>query len=82
MEDHKVVSAPEGMVVIAVTPVNFDEIIERSQAFSKHHYTEERLKEIRAQARERNSVAFVCFMDDAIWHKEEGVGLAVHDTLR
>jgi ethanolamine utilization cobalamin adenosyltransferase len=77
-----VASAPEGMTILAVTPVNFEEIIERSQNTFKEPYTEEKLKQIRAEAREKNVVAFVAFQETGYFVKEEGVGLAIHDNLK
>ena len=73
---------PDGMIALAVTPVNFDEIIERSQNTNKEPYTVEKLRELRTQAQAKNNVAFVMFMDATFWHEEEGRGLAIHDTLR
>lgn len=72
---------PDGVHAIAVTPVNFDDIIKASTGHPfEEAYTEEKLREIRSQARANNAVAYVCFMDDTMWHKEEPIGRAVHDT--
>lgn len=74
---------PEGMKVLAVTPVNFDEIIELSEKYNTPDlppYTEEKLRSIRTMAREKNNVAFVMFMDQTFWHQTEEPGKAIHDT--
>jgi hypothetical protein len=75
-------TAPDGMTILAVTPVNFEEIIERSQNTGKEPYTEDQLREMMTQARAKNNVAMVMFMGPDFWHKEERQGLAIHDTLR
>lgn len=73
--------ATDEVVSIAVTPVNFDEIIEASKGHpSEEQFTLEKLQEIRAEARARNTVAFVFFRDDSMWHSEEQPGRVVHDT--
>lgn len=75
---------PDGMKSLAVTPVNFEEIIELSQANvgnpRRGPYTEDELKRIRSQAQAKNSVAMVIFMDQSFWHEEENVARAIHDT--
>jgi hypothetical protein len=77
-----VASAPEGMKILAVTPVNFEEIIELSKNAVAPPYTEKELRDIRAKAREKDAVAFACFQDVRVYIKEEGVGLAIHDNLK
>jgi hypothetical protein len=74
-------SLPEGIKVLAVTPVNFEEIIDLSKTYRKEGaYTEDELRVIRSQARSKNNVAMVMFRDDTFWIKEENVGRAIHDT--
>lgn len=75
-------SLPQGTVVMAVTPSNYEEIINASTGHPfEEAYTVERLKEIRAEAIENNNVAFVCFFEDNMWHREEKPGTAVHGEL-
>lgn len=72
---------PEGITMMLVTPSNFEDIIEASTGHPfEPAYTEEKLREIRAKAQNNNSVAYVCFMDDTVWVKEEPPIQAVHDT--
>jgi len=65
---------------IAVTPVNFEEIIEKSKSIPfQENYTEKKLQEIRKMAQSRGAVAYVYFSDDFMWYEEELIGRAVHD---
>ena len=67
---------------IAVTPVNFEDIVEKSAGHPfEEGYSVENLKAIRAEAQAKGHVAFVCFLDDAMWVKEEKPGTAVHGEL-
>lgn len=72
---------PDGVVMMAVTPSNFEDIIKASTGHPfEEAYTEERLRAIRAEAIAKNNIAFVCFFDDSMWVREEQPARAVHDT--
>jgi hypothetical protein len=60
----------KGMTIIEVLPRNYNEIIERSSS-SKKPYTKDDLDRILAEARSKNSAAFVMFMDPGFWTQGE-----------
>lgn len=63
---------PEGMTILTVEPRNYDEIIERSQGnLYKEPYTRESLVRIRSEAKAKNTVALVMFLDPNFWSCEE-----------
>lgn len=62
--------APDDMTIIEVLPHNYDEIIERSLK-TKKPYTREDLDRMVAEARSKNNVALVMFMDQGFWAQGE-----------
>jgi hypothetical protein len=63
--------SPEGMTILTVEPRNYAEIIERSKNTEKRPYSREDLMRIRSEARSKNNVALIMFMDADFWKGEK-----------